>query len=114
MIDQDIARCIDDCVACWRSCNTAINGHCLETGGDHLRPEHVRVMVDCAEICRTCADFLMRQSPHGELICEPCARICARCAEECARLDDPHMRDCAEVCRRCAASCRDMVGSLAP
>ncbi len=113
MTGTDRQRCIDLCLECYRVCNSTINGHCLEAGGDHLRPEHVRLMVDCAEICRTSADFMMRQSPRHQLTCGICADICAQCADDCERFGDDHMRQCAAVCRRCAESCQAMSGSAA-
>lgn len=105
--------CIQTCLECYRVCTSTINGHCLETGGEHLSPQHVRLMVDCAEMCRTCADFMIRQSPRHALTCGVCAEICAQCADDCDRFDDGHMRACAEVCRRCAAECQQMAGAAA-
>ena len=108
MPDDDLHRCIEACLECYRTCNETINGHCLEAGGEHTRPEHVRLMVDCAEICRTSADFMMRRSDRHHLTCGICADICAECAEDCARFDDEAMSACADACRRCAESCRAM------
>ena len=47
---------------------------CLEKGGDHTRADHVSLLLDCAEICQTAANFMLRNS-------ELHARTCAVCAE---------------------------------
>jgi hypothetical protein len=67
-------------------------------------------MLDCAEICQTSADFMLRGSDRHHLTCRICADICRACAEDCERLagDDPMMRECAEECRRCQKSCERM------
>jgi hypothetical protein len=78
-------------------------------GGEHAEPEHIRLLIDCADICQTSANFMLRQShAHGK-VCGVCAEVCEQCAESCARFDDDSvMQQCAEVCRTCAASCREM------
>jgi hypothetical protein len=67
-------------------------------------------LMDCADICRTSADFMLRGSPQHALTCGTCAEVCAACAESCERIgqQDGMMKKCAEVCRRCAESCRHM------
>ena len=104
---HSIEQCIENCVRCHRLC--------LETAARHFRGEaqieapHLRLLLDCAEICRTSADFMIRGSDlHGET-CGACAAICERCADECDRHgEDPHMAACAEICRRCSETCREM------
>jgi hypothetical protein len=80
--------------------------HCLEHGGEHVAPPHFRLMMACAEICRTSAHFMLIQSPHHKHTCRECAEICAECAEDCARL--PGMDECVKACRACAERCREM------
>ena len=104
---HSIEQCIENCLRCHRIC--------LETAARHLQgeaqidPAHLRLLLDCAEICQTSANFMIRGSDlHGET-CGACAAICERCADECDRHgDDPHMAACAEICRRCAETCREM------
>ena len=77
----------------------------------HAEPNHIRLMMDCAEICQTSANFMLRGSDLHHLTCAACAEICDRCAADCDRMsDDPRMAACAEECRRCAESCRQMSG----
>jgi hypothetical protein len=67
-------------------------------------------MMDCAEICRISADFMLRGSEMSKEVCELCADICEECATSCESFgqDDSQMVDCANACRACAASCREM------
>jgi hypothetical protein len=98
--------CIDDCLACYATClGTAMN-HCLEAGGEHVAPPHFRLMMACAEICRTSAHFMLINTPHHAHTCRECAEICAECADDCARIGG--MEDCVRACRTCAESCRKM------
>jgi hypothetical protein len=111
-ISAAMQSCIEECLECHRICvETA--AHCLKMGGKHASPEHIGALLDCAQICQTSADFMLRgSSDHGET-CDVCATVCARCADSCETLgkDDDLMRRCAQACRRCAESCRDMAES---
>lgn len=81
-------------------------------GGKHAAPEHIRMMLDGANICRTSADFMLRRSAYHHDVCGVCATVCEACAKDCERLpDDELMRECAATCRRCAESCRAMSGA---
>lgn len=101
-------QCIENCTRCHRIC--------LEVTAAHFRGEaakgdeaHVRLLLDCAQICATSADFMIRGSELHRFTCGACAEICDRCAEACERVrDDTRMAACAEVCRTCARSCREM------
>lgn len=105
--NADMQRCIDECRVCHDVCLETI-GHCLEMGGEHAEPAHIRVLMDCAEICQTSANFMVRGSDAHGFTCSACAEVCERCARECERFDDDFMKQCAEACRRCAESCREM------
>jgi hypothetical protein len=102
----DMQAAIDECLTCYKTCLGEAMHHCLEAGGEHVAPPHFRLMMACAEICRTAAHFMLVGSPHHKHICAECAEICAECAADCDRLDG--MEDCAAECRRCAESCRKM------
>lgn len=107
-LSEDLKSCIDECNTCADVCLNMASTHCLEKGGEHVAPAHFRLMLDCAEICRVSADFMLRNSPRHQLTCGICAEVCDRCAESCEKLDG--MERCAEACRRCAESCRKMAG----
>jgi len=105
---DDLRECISACQRCHDVCARTIN-HCLEKGGQHAEPAHIRLLFDCVEICETSADFMVRESGLHHLTCHACAEVCERCAEDCDRMsDDAQMRECAETCRACASVCREM------
>lgn len=107
-LSRDMELCIESCSDCHEVCLELID-HCLRTGGEHARPHHVKRLEDCAEICQTATNFMVRVSSHYPRICEVCAEICDACARDCeAMADDEMMRQCADVCRKCSDRCRAM------
>lgn len=114
MQNGDMQRCIEECTRCHQVCVRTLQ-HCLEMGGRHAEAGHVRLMMDCAQICQTSADFMLRGSDLHTETCRACAAVCERCAEDCDRIagDDREMRECAAECRRCAELCHQMAGAHA-
>jgi hypothetical protein len=106
-ISADMRECIDNCTNCHNICLETI-AHCLQMGGKHAETAHVRLLMDCAEICATSANFMLRGSDLHSRTCAVCAEVCKRCADDCEQLadGDEQMLRCAEMCRRCAESCR--------
>lgn len=105
-MSQDMQRCIDACLRCYQACVGDAMTHCLETGGKHVEPKHFRLMMACAEICRTTAHFMLMNSEHHKHLCRECAEICEECARDCEQLGE--MQACVDACRRCAEECRKM------
>lgn len=112
-ISEKMQECIDNCQHCAQVCLEMVP-HCLTMGGPHAEPNHIRLLLDCADICQTSANFMSRGSDFHRRTCAVCAEVCEACADDCARFtDDPEMQRCADVCRTCAASCREMAGAAA-
>jgi hypothetical protein len=106
--DAEMHACIQNCLDCHRICLETTT-HCLHKGGQHAEAAHIRLLLDCAEICQTSANFMIRNSPLHGFTCRACAEICERCAVDCERFpDDTQMQECAQLCRRCAESCQRM------
>ena len=114
--DEAMLQCIQNCEICHATCLQTV-GHCLSRGGKHADPAHIRLLLDCAEICQTSANFMIRGSDLHRFTCGACAAVCERCAGDCERLageaggeqgGDEQMRACANACRHCADSCRKM------
>jgi len=105
-LSDEMRSCIEECLRCHTVCLSDAIGHCLEKGGRHTEPVHFKLMLDCAEICQTAANFMARQSDHHRHICRECAEICRACAASCEDVGD--MEACVEACTRCAASCEKM------
>jgi hypothetical protein len=107
------ARAISDALECLRVCEETLSCS-LHQGGRHVEAEHVKLMIDCAEICGIAAAFMQRGSRHMAEVSRVCAAVCLACAVDCAQFEgDEHMTRCVEACRRCADSCTEMAGALA-
>jgi hypothetical protein len=103
-----IQDCIKNCQHCHQICVETVQ-HCLTKGGPHAEANHIKTLLDCAEICETSANFMVRGSNIHSQTCSVCAEACERCATDCERFgDDAQMKACAESCRRCVESCRQM------
>lgn len=101
-------QCIQNCTNCHNICVETIS-HCVKMGGKHVEEAHLKSLQDCADTCRTSADFMLRGSVLYMQACGLCAEACSRCATSCETFgEDAVMKACAEECRRCAESCREM------
>ena len=107
-LSEEMRRGAQECHRCHDVCLETIS-YCLHMGGKQADPHHIRLMMDCVQICHTSGDFMLRGSDlHGH-VCRACAVVCDRCAQDCDAFgDDRQMKACADQCRRCAESCRKM------
>ncbi len=105
---QRMQECVTACWGCRTECQITLYNHCLKKGGDHVTPDHIKIMADCIQICQTAADFMTRRSFMHAHICEACAAVCEACAKSCEDIGEAEMEHCAETCRECAAVCREM------
>lgn len=104
-LSDQIRDCIQSCIECHQICEQMVR-HCLEMGGLHADPVHIRLLQDCAQITAVAADFMLRESGLFARVCAVCAEVCQSCADDCELMpDDEAMQICAEVCRRCAEAC---------
>ena len=106
MFSPDASNCIEACLKCYASCLGMASNHCLKLGGAHVEQEHFRLMLACAEVCRTHAHLIILGSPHAKHLAPECAEIATRCAESCEKVGG--MGDCVAACRACTASCAKM------
>ncbi|WP_426957973.1 four-helix bundle copper-binding protein [Muricoccus radiodurans] len=105
-VSPEMQSCIDACLNCYETCLSMASQHCLPMGGKHVEPEHFRLMMACAEICRTSAHFMLIGLPEHKITCRACAEICEACAASCLAVGE--METCVDACRRCAATCYKM------
>jgi len=111
-IPSEVQECISDCQECGSICQETIN-YCLQMGGKHVEANHLRLLIDCAEICQASQNSMLHRSQFEGAICGVCAQVCQHCAESCAEFTgDSQMQACAASCRRCAASCRRMAEKM--
>jgi hypothetical protein len=99
-ISNEMQQCIQRCLDCHSRCLETV-AHCLEQGGRHAEANRIRLRLDCAEICQTSANFMLRGSDLHRNTCEICVKICERCARDCEQFGDAaRMRTCAAVRNR--------------
>ena len=99
MVSDEVHECLKDNLDCYQTCSKTIT-RCLTMGGKHAELEHLNLLMDCAKICNTNADFIIRNSTYYPQTCGITADICNECADTCDRFDDDFMKECAGICRR--------------
>lgn len=105
-VRQDMQLCIQSCLDCHSICLSSVTNYNLRLGERYAEAAHIRLLLDCAEICQTSANFMLRGSDLHAWTCGICAEICQRCAQSCREFrKDEMMQRCAEVCDRCALLC---------
>lgn len=103
-----LAHGVTAALECHRICEETIN-YCLQQGGRHAEASHIRLLTDCADLCRVAADFMARSSDFHPAICGVCADVCRQCAAACEAFgDDEQMMRCAQACRECEQACQQM------
>jgi hypothetical protein len=112
--DDEMQKCIQLCRDCHAMCIQTIS-HCLKLGGRHATLEHIRLFEDCAQMCVTAADYMLRESPFHDRICRVCSDLCKQCGKDCEQVarDDQMVKQCIELCRKCAGSCERMASKVA-
>ena len=109
-INAEMQECIRICTECHEICTKAAI-YCQQSESHAYQTRHIRMLYDCAEICQTNANFLLRGSDMHTYTCAVCSEVCDVCAQACSRMeDDAQMQACSEICRRCANSCHHMAG----
>jgi hypothetical protein len=103
---SETRHCIEEAWRCRALCLATAMTECLERGGEHVRPQHFRLMMDCVSACQFAADLMAHKSQFHREACALCAEICETCARDCAEM--AAMEACAAACRSCAQSCRAM------
>jgi hypothetical protein len=101
-------ECIEECLNCHAVCTMTLQ-HCIATGGEHTEVNLIGILLDCAEICQTSANFMLRGSPYHVVTCAACAELCRACEEACRGITaDEQLAHCGDVCVTCAESCDRM------
>lgn len=71
-VSAEMKQCIQNCLDCHSTCTNTVS-YCLQQGGMHSELPHIRLMLDCAEICQTSANFMLRGSKMHVRTCVICA-----------------------------------------
>lgn len=107
-IKDSMQECIRQCQECHNVCLQTLQ-YSLQQGGNFTEMQQLQVLMDCATICTTSADFMLRESERHRHICAICAEICKDCEEACEEFaDDEQLTACADACRSCFKSCQEM------
>jgi hypothetical protein len=112
------ARALERLMQCATVCTSCADA-CMAEGEVGGLRRCVRLDLDCADLCRTTATILARQSETDPSVLratiQACLIACRSCGEECRSHADmhPHCRVCAEVCELCARVCDELLRDLA-
>lgn len=106
MVSEQTRACIALCRHCEFVCLNMATGHCLEKGGRHVEPEHLRTMLVCTRVCALAAEVLSTGSGLHRQVCAVCADVCDACMSSCRDLDE--MEECIDACKRCKDACEAM------
>jgi len=105
---DEMQECIEECLNCHAVCTMTLQ-HCIAIGGDHTEVNLIGILLDCAEMCQTSANFMLRGSPYHVVTCAACAELCRACEEACRGVaGDEQLTHCGDVCAACADSCDRM------
>jgi hypothetical protein len=105
---DQLQECAEECLTCHAVCTITLQ-HCIASGGKLADVHLVGILLDCAELCHTSANFMLRGSPYHLLTCAACAELCRACEEACRDVPgDEQLEHCADVCATCATSCEQM------
>ena len=105
-LDDRIRACVECHALCLRSA-----GYCLDRG--KTPGGLVTVLQACADVCRVCADTMIRGSDLHGIVCGACAEICVSCATACEEIiGDMQLGACRNTCLRCFDSCSTMAADM--
>ena len=109
VLSREMEEAIPDCLECHRICvRTFAHLLTLEADAELADPEQLNLLLDCADMCRMCADYLLRISEFHVRAADLCCDICRRCEQLCELPsgEDPIVLECVSICARCANSCK--------
>ena len=99
---DELIKKLDICIAACNFCAAA----CLKEDDVKMMAQCISNNIDCAEICRTTAILLARDSKHGKHLLKECIEVCEACFAECSKHEHDHCKACAKASRDCADACR--------
>ncbi len=100
--NDELIKKLDICIAACNFCASA----CLKEDNVKMMAKCISLDMDCAEVCRTTAILLARDSAHGKHLLKECIELCEACAEECGSHEHDHCKACAKACTECAEACK--------
>jgi hypothetical protein len=95
---EALHRAADHCQAAFAYCATASNGI--------KDPAEFLCLVDCAQMCRTSADFILRQSTYMQPMRDLCMQQLCDAIETCSKYSEN------EVIAACVDAMKDAVDAI--
>jgi hypothetical protein len=111
---NEMRECIENCIECHNMCTGTI-AHLLKLDRKQEERANYKLLLDCAQLCAACADFMLRSSEFQASVCKLCAEICRKCQQLCEAIGKTDLiaRNCASSCKKCAESCLRMGSATA-
>jgi len=108
-ISPEVRSCVEATSACYTACTETLT-YSLDVGADLSEPQHLRLLIDCCEVCQTAQNILLRASELSMMLAAVCVEACEKVADHCRQLDasDEQLAACAEVCDHTADCCRQL------
>ena len=104
MLDE-YKKCIEACYLCATACDNCA-ASCFDEENLEMMRECIKLDMQCANICRLAAQFMILNSGSAQDLCRLCADVCQKCGDECGKHDYDHCQDCSNACHHCAEQCR--------
>jgi hypothetical protein len=98
--------CMEACTQCHQTLMHTVMQYSLPHDTTQFDIELFRLMMNCAELCQTTANFQLSDSKFCRQVATLNAQLCEECAAGCERRGD--LEDCVQACRECAECCRNL------
>jgi len=108
---KELNQCADACLDAHKTALQTLK-FCLRRGGAHAETPHLLRLLECAQLCDTCAEFCVDDSMQAVPVAGACARVCEECSRDCERFEEPELKQCAEICRYAARCCYTVVHAV--
>jgi hypothetical protein len=109
-LSAEVARCIEQCVACHRMCLATFMRQVLEESREHADPDQLRMLLACAHLCRATADLMLILVAPPESVCAACAQLCRECAA--TYREQQAEEELVATCLLCAQRCSRLAGPI--
>ena len=106
-LEDTVQACIAACHLCHEVCLLTAQDYDPRLSDKPINRNHFRLILSCAEICQTFANFQGNNSPFQARLCQICLEVCEACAVGCERVGG--MLACVAACRDCAEKCQKMM-----
>jgi hypothetical protein len=84
-ISPRMSDCIEATSVCYTVCTETLT-YSFNGGGTLADMQHVRLLIDCCEVCQTTQNTLLRASDLGIMLAAVCAEACEKVADSCHQL----------------------------